>query len=216
MRIGSLVRKVIKKTGNTYKVYDIDGSYLGEEKGFLNIISRSVDEQIAAFGRKGIFHNASRISYGVIIEDTTDGKKYLVGADRGNKMQDDLIIKSIYCIQVNAAMNVYRKEITSVDSNTGYATYELKLIYSNKDVYIEKKDWTMETITTWGRDQKGYETLVCQDYSLVDGVGIQLGDYIQIENKRYIVQDIDKILRERMLRIQLGLNTHEVFGTEVS
>ncbi len=70
----------------------------------------------------------------------------------------------------------------------------------NIPVYIFKKDWTMEEMTRYGKNQKGYETVICQVRD------IRKEDRVVIVDKTYLVQDINKNIHDNMLRIQIGLD----------
>lgn len=201
MAINELFKNIANNHGSKFNIYGLNGELLGVEKAFVFPFKRSMDENIAIFGRSALFHKDTKAFSGCIIEDVIDKEKYFINSKRYYSLNDTAIMWSIFLLQINFQANFYRYEITSVDSETGEAVYTFNELAKDKLVYIEKKDWTMEEILKYGRDKKGYETLICQ---MAD---IKRGDYIKTSLKTYIIQDISTS-RENMLTLQIGLDTH--------
>jgi ribosomal 50S subunit-recycling heat shock protein len=59
----------------------------------------------------------------------------------------------------------------------------------------------MESNTSIGREQKGYETLIAQE-----SYDIKQGDIITIFQNKYIVQYITRYAKEGYLEIQMGID----------
>jgi hypothetical protein len=206
MAFCNTIKKVMNRFSGMCRVFDVDGSLLGEEHIQVSPVQRSVDENIAAFGRTGMFSFNTVVSSGCIIKTLSDDEEYFISSWRGISLKGSITAYSAFLIQVNAVGDVYRQEEKDFNPDTGEVSYGFIKKIENLKLYITKKDWTMESITPYGRDQKGYETIVCQERD------VQKGDRISCEGKIYIVQDIDTTLRDRMLRLQVGLNIKHIEG----
>ena len=202
--VGRIVRSIAKSLGNRYEIYSPTGEYLGIEKQFTFPVKRSVDEHVASFGRTAIFHNKTRLTEGSTIVDLSDGEKYFVNSKRSLSFQDELTVWSVFLLQINCVVDFFRKELVILDENSpSDAEYQILPIYEDIPGYLQKKDWTMATMTQLGRDERGYESLI------VKMLDLQKGDRAKIEDKAYIIQDISKTIRENMLEIQLGLEVKD-------
>lgn len=202
MGIGKIVKAVGKKFGTKYEVYDGAGNFMGIEKQFVSPIKRSVDEDVAAFGRSAIFHYKTKLQEGYRIKDLSDNEQYYVNAKRSISLSTNLVLWSVFLLQINCNLSVYRP---TMDIPTGdhpsEATVEMVQLFSNIPAYIQKKDWTMESMFQYGRDERGYETII------VPKMDIQKSDRITVKNKKYIALDIDENIRYNMLEIQAGVDT---------
>lgn len=198
MAIGKTVLTKIKEWGTVIKVYNESGVFIGNDKLILSPMKRSVEENISSFGRNGYFHNKTIVYPGCYIENTLDGKKFFISAWRDIGVKKETVTYSAFLSQINAYADVIRQSINTLNEDTGEASYVYNTIFSNIPIYIEKKDWTMELSTRYGRDQKGYETVLCQKKD------IRQEDRLVLNNKQCIVQDVNLVLHENMLRLQVG------------
>lgn len=200
MGIGKIVYTKIKEWGIKANVYDENGTYIGDDKIILSPLQRSADENISSAGRRAYLHNRTIIKPGYMIHDTVDKEDYFMEAYRSVGVKKENVTWSLFLVRVNARMTVFRKSMSSFDEDTGDATFIWEQIMGNIPVYIFKKDWTMEEMTRYGKNQKGYETVICQVRD------IRKEDRIVIVDKTYLVQDINKNIHDNMLRIQAGLD----------
>uniref|UniRef100_A0A6M3IGK3 Uncharacterized protein n=1 Tax=viral metagenome TaxID=1070528 RepID=A0A6M3IGK3_9ZZZZ len=202
MGINRTVATLADKIGGvTFHVYNKEGVLLGTENTFISAIKRSANENIAEFGREGIFRYNTLLTPGCLIHDENLDEKYFVSARRAQNFKRNVIIWSIYLIQVNCEATVQRKFLNVLDPDTVDFNFELSLIYSDIPAYIRKEDWTMESNTSIGREQKGYETLIVQE-----SYDIKQGDIITVFQNKYIVQYITRYAKEGYLVIQLGID----------
>jgi len=204
MSFSGTLQRVMDRFSGMCRIFDIDGKVLGEEHIQVSPVQRSVDENIAAFGRTAMFNFNTVVMPGCTIKTLSDNEEYFISSWRAIPFKGSKAAYSAFLIQVNAVGDVYRQEEKDFNPDTGEMSYGFVKKIEGLKLYITKKDWTMEIITPYGRDQKGYETVVCQERD------IQKGDRISCEGKIYIVQDIDRTLRDRMLRIQVGLNIKHI------
>jgi hypothetical protein len=136
-----------------------------------------------------------------LIDNTALNEKYLVSARRAQGFKRSVVVLSIYLIQVNCEAAVTRKTLSVTDEDTLDYTYIEEPVYPAVPAYMRKEDWTMESMTSIGREQKGYETLIVQET-----YDIQKGDIITIYQNRYIVQYITRYSKEGYLEIQMGID----------
>ena len=201
---GNQIKKLINRYSNLCRVYDVNLNLIGNEHVQISPISRSVDENIAQLGRTAFFHKDTIVTSSSLLYDTTDNQRYFLSALRTVGLAGEAVTFSSMLLQIDADADVYREEDTYFNPDSGEVKKEFIKKIENLPVYIQKKDWTMESITAYGRDQKGYETFLCQNRD------IQKGDRITCGGKQYIVQDINRVLRKNMLSIQVGLNIKHV------
>lgn len=200
MGIGKIVYTKIKEWGIKANVYDENGIYIGDDKVILSPLQRSADENISSAGRRAYLHNRTIIKPGFMIHNTVDNEDYFMEAYRSVGVKKENVTWSLFLVRVNARMTVFRKSMSSFDEDTGDATFIWEQIMNNIPIYTFKKDWTMEEMTRYGKNQKGYETVICQVRD------IRKEDRVVIVDKTYLVQDINKNIHDNMLRIQIGLD----------
>jgi len=200
VNIGKVIKKVSKKFGTKYQVYSLTGEYIGIEKEFLFPIKRSVDEDIAAFGRTAKFHYKTQITEGCLLVDQVDKEKYYVTIKRSISLGNKLVIWDAFLLQINCNVDFYRKSLVIPEGgHPADATMEFVKIFSDVPCYMQKKDWSMESISQYGRYLRGYETVICPRKDITKGDRLLIGD------KSYLIQDIDPVIRENMLELQVGL-----------
>jgi hypothetical protein len=202
MGINRTVATLADKIGGvTFHVYNKEGVLLGTENTFISAIKRSANENIAEFGREGIFRYNTLLVPGCLIHDENLNEKYFVSARRAQNFKRSVIIWSIYLIQVNCEATVQRKTLNVVDETLVDYNYSLTSVYTDIPAFMRKEDWTMESNTSIGREQKGYETLIAQE-----SYDIKQGDIITIFQNKYIVQYITRYAKEGYLEIQMGID----------
>jgi len=202
MGLDKTVYKVARKLGSDeVRVYAKTGELIGTERCFINPFKRSADEDIAQFGRSGMFHYATYLTEGCLVVDTNTGEEFIVSAKRGQKFKRKTTHYSIYLLKINAVATVKRTGITVSDMALAEASYVESTLYENIRCYILKKDWTMEQVTQIGREQRGYEQIVLQDT-----YEVQKGDRIICDENVYIVQYILRYKKEGYLQIQGGVD----------
>ena len=201
MRAGKLVRSFARKLGTMFEIYDDNGNFVGKEKEFITPIARSVDEDIAAYGRTAIFHYKTLLKPGGMVRNTIDGNRYFINAMRSFSFSNKLALWSVFLIQINCDLSSYRKTfIVPNGEHSSDGQYQFIPIVTNIPAYIQKKDWTVETFNQFGRDERGYEVAIVQIHD------IQKSDRIIVRNKAYIVHDIDLNIRLKMMELQLGVD----------
>lgn len=201
MKLGGLVKSFAKKLGSQYKIYDLDGIFLGIDDCFINPIKRSANENIAEFGREGIFHYQTLLQPGVIVKDEFSGEELFVSSKRAVKIKNRIVTWSVFLVKINALATIKRNTMAIADIDTVEFSYSEVLIAENVPAYLRKEDWTMEAMGKIGRVQKGYETLVVQDsYDVVKG------DLVYINDNKYIAQYFVRYAKEGYNQIQLGID----------
>lgn len=200
MGIGKIVYTKIKEWGIKAQVYDENGIYVGDDKIILSPLQRSADENISSAGRRAYLHNRTIIKPGYMIHNSVDDEDYFMEAFRSVGVKKENVTWSLFLVRINARMTVFRRSMSSFDEETGDAKYIWSQIMEDVPVYTFKKDWTMEEMTRYGKNQKGYETVICQIRD------IRKDDRVVIVDKTYLVQDINKNIHDNMLRIQIGLD----------
>jgi len=202
MGINRAVYKLAEKLGGVeFEVYDKNGVFLGKESTFVNAIKRSANENIAEFGREGLFHYRTKLEPGCLIWNRANDEKYIISAMRSQDFKKQLIYYSVYLLQVNAEATVKRNTLSVANITTANFDYSEVLRYSDIPAFLRKEDWTMESMTPIGREQRGYETLVIQN-----SYDVAKGDLVYTFDNKYIVQYITKYSKEGYLEIQLGID----------
>jgi hypothetical protein len=186
------------------QVFDLEDKFVKEEHIQISPVQRSIDENISAFGRTAVFPYNTVVKSGYIIKNTAENEEYFISSWRAVSLCSSPAAFSAFLLQINATGDIYRNEELDFNPDTG----EVKTGYVKKisglKLYVQKKDWTMEMMTAYGREQKGYETIICQERD------IRQGDRIQCPDKKYIVQDINRTLRDNMLSLQVGVNIKHI------
>ncbi len=203
MGIPQFVKKISQKMGSNYEVYDMNGVHLGTDQSFINPIKRSANENIAQFGREGLFHFKTLLKPGVIVkdEDPAYPEEFFVSARRKIKLQKSIVVWSVFLVKINTFISISRSTMELVDPTTFEHKYNRNLLASNVPAYLQKEDWTLETTTPIGREQKGYENLIVQE-----NVDIIKGDFVNAEGNLFIVQYLTPYRKDGYLQMQLGID----------
>lgn len=202
------LKKLVSRTLNKYsgicEVYDLQGNLVGKEHIQVSPVQRSIDENISAFGRTAVFPYNTIVKPGYSIKNLAENEEYFLSSWRAVTLVGAAAAFSAFLLQINATGDVYRQEEADFNPDSGDVTYGFVKKFEGVRLYIQKKDWTMEMVTPYGREQKGYETILCQKRDIKQSDRIFCGD------KNYIVQDINRVIRDNMLSIQVGVNIKHI------
>jgi len=202
-KVAKIVKNISRKIGSPYNVYSKEGVLLGTDYSFVMGIKRSANENIAQFGRSGLFHYQTLLQPGCIVQDAVDTEeKFIVSSRVETKIQGGVLVWQVYLLKINVTgITATRRVLNIIDATQADFNYLETTVYTGIQGFLRKEDWTMETTTPIGREQKGYLDFITPDiYTLIKG------DRLTIEENLYIIQEIVTFKKEGYLQIQLGMD----------